>query len=77
MHREIHFIFFQQVLCDKLRYIDGFDFRLRTYLQQRFEICEKIRKIPTHPDDTPYTTVVHRDLWSNNIMVSKGFKIDS
>lgn len=22
--------------------------------------------------DTPYTTVVHRDLWLNNIMIKKG-----
>lgn len=25
-------------------------------------------------DDTPYTTVVHHDLWINNIMLLKGIK---
>lgn len=34
--------------------------------------CDKLSRNIVEVEDSPYTTVVHRDLWVNNIMVLKG-----
>lgn len=38
----------------------------------QFKECDKFNKSTEHIADSPYTTIVHRDLWTNNIMILKG-----
>lgn len=39
---------------------------------KQLTICSKWRKDTNLQRDTPYTTIVHRDLWTNNIMFTTG-----
>lgn len=41
-------------------------------LENVYAINDKYNKNLTIPTDTPYTTVVHNDLWINNLMVREG-----
>lgn len=37
--------------------------------------CDDLQRDTARVEDSPYTTIVHRDLWINNIMVLKGSKL--
>lgn len=39
--------------------------------------CDELSRDTTRAEDSPYTTIVHQDLWINNIMVLKGSKCHS
>lgn len=39
--------------------------------------CDDLHRDTSRVEDSPYTTVVHRDLWINNIMVLKGSRFHS
>lgn len=48
------------------------DDELRTKIQKQLNIGLDFARDTTRACDTPYTTVVHRDLWINNIMIKRG-----
>lgn len=45
---------------------------MRTTVEKQLKICDLIDRDTVPVPDTPYTTVVHRDLWTNNIMIKMG-----
>lgn len=41
-------------------------------IEKQLKICDEFGRDTSYTEDTPYTTVVHRDLWTNNIMIKRG-----
>lgn len=48
------------------------DSKLRDKIQRQLKIGNEFSRDTSQTSDTPYTTIVHRDLWINNIMIKKG-----
>lgn len=48
------------------------DSDLRSKIEKQFQIGFDFAKDTSETADTPFTTICHRDLWVNNIMISKG-----
>lgn len=60
-------------MCNGIDFIENITPTLLERVKQQMSICSQInRDIYAHQTDTPYTTIVHRDLWINNIMISRG-----
>lgn len=49
---------------------------LRRKVDAQIKNCIAFSQINKNGSDTPYSTVVHRDLWTNNFMISKGICVD-
>lgn len=50
----------------------GFDDEVIMKFKSHFDTCVKLSHVTTVLDvDSPYTTIVHRDLWTNNIMTKR------
>lgn len=58
--------------ANELNLIDDLDEKLRRKIQNQLKIGFKFLGDLTRANDTPYTTVVHRDLWINYVMIKKG-----
>ncbi|XP_055309442.1 uncharacterized protein LOC129573174 [Sitodiplosis mosellana] len=58
-------------LCNELKFVDDLDPEFRIAIEEQLKICDKFGRDTTRTADTPYTTIVHRDLWTNNIMIKK------
>lgn len=52
--------------------MDDFDADMRIKIRKQLNICDKFNRDTARTLDTPYTTIVHRDLWTNNIMIKRG-----
>lgn len=50
------------------------DDELREKVLAQLMKCDNFQRDTTQVEDSPYTTIVHRDLWINNIMLLKGSK---
>lgn len=65
-------------MCSELSFIEGLDAKRRATIEHQFHICNRFAITTDRVVDTPYTTIVHRDLWTNNIMIKRGkFKFTS
>lgn len=62
----------KQGVCSELQYINNLDPQLREIITTQLGICDELSRNTKRSEDSPYTTVVHRDLWVNNIMVLRG-----
>lgn len=45
--------------------------KVRVDIEKQLKTCFKFTKDTRRADDTPFTTIAHRDLWINNIMIKK------
>lgn len=61
-----------QTVCRDLDYIEDLDAILKAKLIEQLKYCDAYGRRTDMAADTPYTTIVHRDLWTNNIMLLKG-----
>lgn len=61
-----------QGIIDELRFVEDLDEEFRISLEKVLKESDEYDKDSVRAADTPYTTVVHRDLWTNNIMIKKG-----
>lgn len=61
-----------QSICKELRFVDDLNPTLRVKIEMQLNECDKFNKNTEPIADSPYTTIVHRDLWTNNIMILKG-----
>lgn len=52
--------------------IQNFDTVLRAKVSEQLIECSEWRKNTNQQADTPYTTIVHHDLWMNNILFTCG-----
>lgn len=52
--------------------IHNFDGGLRAKVSAQLVRCSEWRKNTNIQADTPYTTIIHRDLWTNNILFTCG-----
>lgn len=59
-------------MCSELVFIEGLSAERRVAIENQFRICDKFSRRTERAADTPYTTIVHRDLWTNNIMIKRG-----
>lgn len=62
----------KQGICSEINYVNSLSDERRVIIQQQLRICDDCGKEQNHVADTPYTTLVHGDLWTNNIMIKKG-----
>lgn len=51
--------------------------QLRRKVNAQIDECIAFSRMNKNGPDTPYSTVVHRDLWANNFMISKGIAVIS
>lgn len=58
-----------------MQLIKGIDDEYRAKILAQLLECDTFSRDTNRVDDSPYTTIVHRDLWINNIMVLKGIGI--
>lgn len=61
-----------QSLNASLDRIHNFDTDLRAKVSEQLVACSEWRKNTSIQADTPYTTIIHRDLWINNILFTCG-----
>lgn len=61
-------------MCNDTRFIIGLDKELQEKIENQLRDCYRHARTMCHTD-TPYTTVIHRDLWSTNFMIKKGIFI--
>lgn len=47
---------------------------MRIKIEKQLKTCYKFTRDTVRAKDTAFTTVVHRDLWINNVMIKKGNK---
>lgn len=55
-----------------MNYVDSLDTERRAIIQKQLRVCDERGKNPNLVEDTPYTTLVHGDLWTNNVMIKRG-----
>lgn len=55
-----------------LQFVDGLDDEYRARVLTQVADGDKFDRDTIVEEDTPYTTIVHHDLWINNIMLLKG-----
>lgn len=58
-----------------MQFIDNIDPKLRIEIEKQLRIDFEFTKDTCDVADTSFTTVVHRDLWLNNIMIKRGTRI--
>lgn len=63
------------MVLKNLALVDDIDNEYRAKAMAQVMECDKFDRDTTVAAHTPYTTVVHRDLWINNIMILKGIII--
>lgn len=61
-----------QSLNASLDRIHNFDTDLHAKVNEQLVACSEWRKNTSIQADTPYTTIIHRDLWINNILFTCG-----
>lgn len=56
-----------------MRFIDNLDPKLRDDVEKQLRVCYALmmKERSDVPEDTPYSTVIHRDFWSTNLMIKK------
>lgn len=59
-------------MCSELVFVEGLSAERRTAIENQFRISDEFSQKTERAADTPYTTIVHRDLWTNNVMIKKG-----
>lgn len=62
----------KQSVCSDLNHVDSVDVDLIDVIKRQLKICFDFARDTNRAADTPYTTVVHRDLWINNVMIKRG-----
>lgn len=65
-------IFPPQAVHSDLKYVKYIKPELRQKVHAQIERCIAFSQTNKNGPDTPYSTIVHRDLWTNNFMISKG-----
>ncbi|XP_055321212.1 uncharacterized protein LOC129577737 [Sitodiplosis mosellana] len=61
-----------QIICDELHLLDKLSSKQRELIKGYLQLGAQFVKNSSQTVDTPYTTIIHFDLWINNIMVKKG-----
>lgn len=62
----------EQGVCSELQYVDNLDPQLREIIKKQLRMNDEFSRNTKRAKDSPYTTVVHRDLWVNNVMILRG-----
>lgn len=61
-----------QAVRSDLTFVHGIDPVLSSKVDSQIDKCFEFGKLNENGPDTPYSTVVHRDLWTNNFMIRRG-----
>lgn len=60
-----------QSTTNELHLVDDLDHELRTKIKKQLKVGLDFARDTTRASNTSYTTIVHRDLWINNIMIKR------